>query len=78
MQDANFRRNPKVIFKAIRGRVGVLNTETTELFILDELASNVLMHLMQGADGAMVDSHFSESKAIIAYLLEAKILIASS
>ena len=77
MQAVDVKMNPKVVVKQLRGQVGILNTKTTELFMLDELASRVVMCFTQEADMPQSGKLSPEDEAVVDYLLDAKILVTS-
>ncbi len=68
-------KNPQVVFKKIGSQVSVLNTDTTELFILDDLASSFLLSLTENTDISADLNLSAEEKGILDYLLDMKILL---
>ena len=75
METVKVKRNPQLIVKWLRGQVGSLNAESTELFILDDLASRVLMRVTKKADPVQLEELSPEERTVVEYLLDARILI---
>lgn len=71
-----------MIIKKLRNQVGVLDPETTELFVLDELASKIFWKFANSSEVADIPTCFidhrdkeSDEKEIISYLQERGVLV---
>ena len=75
-------KNPDVVVKRLLDRVGALNPETTELFVLDAFASSVLSRILDspsGADTAELSSadvgDESEVEEVVSFLLDRRVIL---
>ncbi|MCK5680006.1 hypothetical protein KAI46_04250 [bacterium] len=79
------KQNPKMITKALEERLGVLNPQTTELFILDELAAKVFDDVCQNGGRPLsfvendntfpAESKDEDEQAIVAELIKTGVLV---
>jgi len=75
-------KNPDIVVKRLLDRVGALNPETTELFVLDAFASCVLSRILDspsGADTAELSSadvgDESEVEEVVSFLLDRRVIL---
>lgn len=76
-----FKKNPTLISKKLKSKVGILNLESTELFTLDELATKVFFQISNSSEGINTENLNSrfpcereEVKEIVNFLLEKNVI----